>query len=151
MASPLRFTLTSIPTPFLFCFLKFLRFALFYVACILIVLALAAISASCRAAEMVLVLHLFTICSFLLALQLEQASTPPITVGRVTGSPPILCRTVVEKIRAPLPLEGGHSFMCFNCPPQPFPGLEWGSGDLPPVCFSTAVSLRRCLRMYLSM
>ena len=68
---------------------------------------LAAIWARYRAAELVLVLHLLTIFGFLLALQLEQASTSPITVARVAGSMLIFRMTTVEKIGAPLPLEAG--------------------------------------------
>ena len=66
----------------------------------------AATSACYCAAEMVLVLHLLTIFSFLRAFQLEHARTSPITVGRVAGSTLILRRTNVEKIRGPFTLVG---------------------------------------------
>ena len=46
-------------------------------------------------------LHLFTILSFWLALQLEQARTSPITVGQVARSTFIVRRMRVEKIRGP--------------------------------------------------
>ena len=73
----------------------------FYVAFILIMPPVAAISSRYCAAEMVLVLYLLTIFGFLLALQLEHARTSPITVRRVAGSTLIVRRTTVEKIWGP--------------------------------------------------
>ena len=108
--SPLGFiTLTGVLTPPPFRFFVFLGFAAFDVAFILIMLTLAAISACYRTAEIVLVLHLLTIFSFLLALQLEQARTTPIKVGRVAGSYLLVRRTAVERIGGPFTVGGGGS------------------------------------------
>ena len=79
-ASPLGATFTAVFPPFFFRFIMFFGFAALYVAFIFIMPTLAAISARDHAPEMVLVLHLLPILSFLLALQLEEASTLPITV-----------------------------------------------------------------------
>ena len=84
--SPLGFTLSGVLTPLLFRFLEFVGLAAFYVAFIFIMPTFAAISAHYRAAQVVLVLHLLTIFSFLPALQLEHANTSPITVGCMAGS-----------------------------------------------------------------
>ena len=70
-------------------------------AFILIMPTLAAASARYCPGEMVLVLHLMTIFSFLLALQLEHASSPATTVGHGAGSILIVRGTTVEKIRSP--------------------------------------------------
>ena len=116
MASPLGFILTGVVTPLLFRFLKFLGLPAFYVSFIFIMPTLAAMSARHRAAEMVLVLHLLTILGFLLLLHLKHASTPPVTVGRVVGRQ-------YKRLQATLPLDQGFSFICFDCPPRPFPVL----------------------------
>ena len=102
-------TFTGVLMPLFFRFLMFLGLVAFYVAFIFIMPTLAAISTRCRATEMVLVLQLLTILSFLLALQLEQARTPPITVGRVARSTFIVRRTTIEKIRGPFAFGGGGS------------------------------------------
>ena len=88
----------------LLCFLEFLGLAAFHVAFIFVIPTFATTSACYPAAEMVLVLHLLTIFIFLLALQLQHASTLPITVGRVAGSTPIVRNTTVEKVRSPFTL-----------------------------------------------
>ena len=96
-------------------------------AFIFIMPSLDAISARYRSEGRGLVLHFLTIFGFLRALQLEHAGTSPITVGRVARSTLIVRRKTVEKIRGPFTLGGGGvSVICFNCPPQPFAGLEWG-------------------------
>ena len=105
-------TLTGVLTPFLFHFFQFFGFAGFYVAFILIMPPLAAISARYRAAEMVLVLHLLIIFGFLRALQLKDARTLPISVGRVAGSTLIVRGTTVEKIWGPFTFGGGGSQLC---------------------------------------
>ena len=120
VASLLGLTLTGVLTPLLFRFLKFLGLAAFYVGFILIMPTLAATSAGYCATEMVLVLHLLTIFSFLLALYLEHASTLPITVGRLAGYTLIICRMTVETIWAPLPSEGGSP----SCAPTAHRGLS---------------------------
>ena len=99
---------------------------MFYVAFIFIMPALAAISARYRAAEMVLVLCLLTIFGFLLALQLEQASTSPITVWRVAASALVVRRTTAEKIRDPFTIGGGHFFHMFQLPTTAFPRVRLG-------------------------
>ena len=71
---------------------------------------LAAISAHYRAAEMVPVLHLLTIFSFLLALQLEHSSSPSITLGRVAWSTFIVRRMAVEDIRGPFTIGGSGTY-----------------------------------------
>ena len=126
LASPLRFTLTGVLTPLSFCFLVFLGLAAFYVAFIFMMPTLTTISARYRASEMVWVVHLVIIFFFLLVLQLEQASTRPITVGRVAGSTFIVRRTTAEKITGPFTIRRGVPFICFNCQARPFSGLEWG-------------------------
>ena len=126
MASPLEFTLSGVLTPLLFRFLEFLGLTAFYMAFIFIMATFAAISAHYRAAEMVLVLHLRTIFGILRVFQLEHARISPITVGRVARTTLIVRRTTVQKIRGPFTLGGGVSVICFNCPPRPLPGLQWG-------------------------
>ena len=100
--------------PFFFLFLKFSGFAAFHVSFILIMPTLAATSARYRAAEIILVLHLLTIPIFMLALQLEHASTSPIILGHVVGSTFVVRRTTVKPIGAPLPLEGGGLLYVFQ-------------------------------------
>ena len=114
MASPLGFTLTGVRTPLIFNCLNFFGFAAFYVAFILIMPTIVAISARYRAPEMVLVLHYLTIFSFLLALQLEYASDLPITLGRVARSTLVVRRTTVEKIRDPVTIGGWGCASCVS-------------------------------------
>ena len=63
---------------------------------------------------MVLVLRLLTIFSFLLALQLEHASSSPITVGRLVRFTFVVRRTAVEKIRGSFTLGGGGYLDVFH-------------------------------------
>ena len=126
MATPLRFTFTGVLTPLLFRFLECLGLAAFYVAFCFIMLTLAAISARYLAAEMVLVLHLMSIFCFLRALQLEQASTSPITLGGVAGSNLIVRIMTVGKIRGPCTIGGGDLLQMFQLRTAAFPALEWG-------------------------
>ena len=67
----------------------------------------AAISASHRAAAMVLLRYLLTTFGFLRALQLGHARTSPITVGRVAGSTFIFRETTVQNIRGTFTFRGG--------------------------------------------
>ena len=85
---------------------------------------LAAKSARYRAAEIVLVLYLLTIFSFLHALQLEHARTSPITVGRPAGSSLIVRRTTVEKIRRPFTFGGGGLSQVLQLPTTALPKVR---------------------------
>ena len=87
----------------------FLGFAAFYAAFTFIMPTLAALAARYRAAELVMLLHLLTILSFLSGLYFEQARTSPITVGRVARSTFVVRRAIVEKIRGPFAFGGGSS------------------------------------------
>ena len=89
-----------------FRFLMFFGFAAFYVAFILVMQTLAAICAPCRAAEMVLVLHLLTVLGFLPALQLKHESTSPIIVGPVAGSTFAVRRRTLESLGGPFAIVG---------------------------------------------
>ena len=93
-------------------------------AFIFIMPMLAAISARYRAAEMVLPLHPLTIFSFLLALELEHASTRPITVGHVAGSTLIVRRTTLEKISGPFTIRGGALLHMFQLPSTALPRVR---------------------------
>ena len=94
------------------------------------------ISACYHAAEMVLVLHVLTIFSFLLALQMEHAGTLPITVGRMVGATLIVRRTAVEKIRGPFTFRGGGLPQMFQLSPAALPRVRVGLRGPPQGLFS---------------
>ena len=102
---------------------------------------LAAISARDRAVEMVLVLHLLTILSILLALQLEHASTLPSTVWRVAGCTLIGCRSAVVKIGGPFTIEGGVLLNVFQLPTVALPRVRLGLWRPPSKTLSKKKSL----------
>ena len=139
-AAPLDSTLTGIVTPLLFCFLMFIGFAVFYGAFIV-----AAISARSRTAEMVPVLHRLTVFTFLLALQLEHASTPPTTVGGVAASTLVVRRTAVEKISGFFACGGGGLLHVFQLSTTALPSVRPG---LRPPPSRTLLSRGRPSRMF---
>ena len=104
----------------------FLRFGAFYMAFIFIVPPLAAVSAHSHAAEMVLLLYLLTIFSFLRALQLEHARTSSITVGCMAGSTLIVRRTTVEKIGGHFTFGGGSLSHVLQQPTRALPRVTVG-------------------------
>ena len=115
-------------------------------------LMLASISARNRAAELVLVFHLFTILGFLLALMLQQASVLSITVGRVARSTCVGCKTTAEKTTSPFVIGGRGLLHVFQLPTTAFTQVRVGlrrASSVPPGFLSAGVSLGRCLCTYL--